>query len=590
MFSSIQNILQVTPVTVDTSKPLHDGFHLPITYVDPKYVHSLTPQVSADLELTTDICGNGIVMYDHILKPRTAFARNMITDWNKQFTTDVSFLRDSQAVLKNMARHSMKMESSAVQCDKVMEIWKDTKEDPRFFERYSYIEWDVFRDLNESQGFLQTLSVINMSSPILGFILPVIFFILPFVLLKIQRVPITFSTYLVVLKDVAKHHFIGSMIHNIQSISWDKLIYILVTAGLYLLQIYQNYTSCVRFYKNINKINGHLCDIQVYLDHSILSIDTFVELNGTLPTYVDFCDNAKSQLVILRQFRSRLDSIQPFQAGFYKITEIGYMLKCFYQLHSDTELESALRYSIGFEGYIDNLSGIEENLSAGVVSYATFSDTARCEFRQQYYPAYANCKHVKNDCDLRKNMIITGPNASGKTTVLKTTIMNVIFTQQFGVGFYQFGSLKPYEFIHSYLNIPDTSGRDSLFQAESRRCKDIIDVINSPDNVGARHFCIFDELYSGTNPTEATLSAQAFLTYLSDKPSVDFILTTHYISICKKLRKHDRIENYKMSVRMDNERITYTYKMKSGISKVKGGILILEEMNYPAEILRMLRE
>jgi DNA mismatch repair ATPase MutS len=139
------------------------------------------------------------------------------------------------------------------------------------------------------------------------------------------------------------------------------------------------------------------------------------------------------------------------------------------------------------------------------------------------------------------------------------------------------------------LNIPDTSGRDSLFQAESRRCKDIIDVINLPANAGARHFCIFDELYSGTNPYEATRAAQAFLTYLSDKPNVDFVLTTHYVSVCKKLRHSDKIKNYKMNVEMDGDKITYTYKMRPGISRVKGGILILEEMNYPREIIDMIR-
>jgi DNA mismatch repair ATPase MutS len=52
------------------------------------------------------------------------------------------------------------------------------------------------------------------------------------------------------------------------------------------------------------------------------------------------------------------------------------------------------------------------------------------------------------------------------------------------------------------LNIPDSSGRDSLFQAESRRCKEIIDIINKDKT--HRHFCIFDELFSGTNPVETT--------------------------------------------------------------------------------------
>jgi DNA mismatch repair ATPase MutS len=129
--------------------------------------------------------------------------------------------------------------------------------------------------------------------------------------------------------------------------------------------------------------------------------------------------------------------------------------------------------------------------------------------KQQCYPIL-DTDHVKNNCNLENNYIITGPNASGKTTILKSATINVIFTQQFGVGYYESFTIKPYTHIHSYLNIPDTSGRDSLFQAESRRCKEIIDIIDASDENASRHFCIFDELFSGTNPTEATQAARAF--------------------------------------------------------------------------------
>jgi hypothetical protein len=591
MFSCIQNILLASPVVVDKSKNIHDGFKLPISYVDPKFVHSLSPQVSADLELASDISGNGTVMYDHILQPENTFAKGMIVEWNKQFTTHVPFLIDSQSVLKSMPDYIQKVGSSTADCDKVMGIWKDTKEDVHFLEKYNYIEWDILKHLNNSNTFLQTVSIINMSSPVLSLIIPIIFFIFPFVLLKIQGVPITFSTYIVVLKDVAKNHFIGSMINNIQSISWDKLMYILVTAGLYMLQIYQNYTACVRFYSNVNRINTRLCDMQAYLDHSIKSMDAFVDTNHHLPTYSTFCNTTRQRCDTLKQFRDELASIQPFTAGFSKIAEIGHMLKCFYKLHSDADYEDSLRYSIGFEGFVNNLIGIHRNLSDGIISYAEFSmDDSRCDFHQQFYPAYAKSDHVKNNCSLDRNIILTGPNASGKTTILKTTALNIIFTQQFGVGFYKSCVLTPYSFIHSYLNIPDTSGRDSLFQAESRRCKDIIDIIDNPTNVGARHFCIFDELYSGTNPSEAIISAYAFLTYLSNKPAVEFMLTTHYVAICKKLKKSKRIANYKMSVKLTDSNIQYTYKMREGVSKVRGGVLILEEMNYPKEILDMIRK
>ena len=106
-------------------------------------------------------------------------------------------------------------------------------------------------------------------------------------------------------------------------------------------------------------------------------------------------------------------------------------------------------------------------------------------------------KPIKNDVKLQ-NYIITGPNASGKTTLLKTTMLNIIFSQQFGYGFYKKAKIFPFKILNSYINIPDTTGRDSLFQAEARRCLNILN--NIKDNKKDHAFIIFDEIYSGTNP------------------------------------------------------------------------------------------
>jgi DNA mismatch repair ATPase MutS len=157
-------------------------------------------------------------------------------------------------------------------------------------------------------------------------------------------------------------------------------------------------------------------------------------------------------------------------------------------------------------------------------------------------------------------------------------------TQQFGCGFYDSAELKPYKYIHCYLNIPDTSGRDSLFQAEARRCKEILDVVDA--NKADGHFCAFDELYSGTNPDEAVGSATAFMEYLIKNRNLSCILTTHFVKVCKKLSKNESISNHKMVAKKTGNTIKYTYKLDKGISKVKGGISVLRDMNYPAEIIR----
>lgn len=228
-------------------------------------------------------------------------------------------------------------------------------------------------------------------------------------------------------------------------------------------------------------------------------------------------------------------------------------------------------------------------MSAGHISRCTFDASSRTEFIHQVYPAHIELEErVPNMMDLSTNVIITGPNASGKTTQLKTTAINIILTQQFGVGFYEHCSIAPYTHIHSYLNIPDTSGRDSLFQAEARRCKEILDIVQNTDPETTRHFCVFDELFSGTNAEEATSASFAFLKYLAKHNNVDFILTTHFVKLCERVESVEtplRITNYKMDAEVDGSEILFTYEMIPGISNIKAAKLILIQMGFPDEIV-----
>jgi DNA mismatch repair ATPase MutS len=145
------------------------------------------------------------------------------------------------------------------------------------------------------------------------------------------------------------------------------------------------------------------------------------------------------------------------------------------------------------------------------------------------------------------------------------------------------------------LNIPDTSGRDSLFQAESRRCKEILNHIQTfTSKQNNRHFCIFDELYSGTNPLEATKAAYSFLEYIRPFTHVDLLLTTHYVTICdnwtaSSANKKD-IENYQMMVKHgDDDQFTPLYLIDKGVSHIQGAVQILKEMDYPSEMIHMIQ-
>ena len=195
-------------------------------------------------------------------------------------------------------------------------------------------------------------------------------------------------------------------------------------------------------------------------------------------------------------------------------------------------------------------------------------------------------KPVKNNVQLDKNIMITGPNASGKTTLIKSTMMNLFLSQSIGFGCYKRCRINPYSYFHSYLNIPDTSNRDSLFQAEARRCKDIFTFVKKHNN--ERHLCIFDEIYSGTNPEDAVLCAKIYLNGMNEyKSNVDYVLTTHYLGLCESFNKDKSVKNQKMGVcEKDNDNIEYTYTLQNGISHVHGGYQVLKNLEYPSELMK----
>ena len=336
-------------------------------------------------------------------------------------------------------------------------------------------------------------------------------------------------------------------------------------------------------------MNDSLVELQQFTNYSVHSMNCFLEIAKQRTNYSKFCNDLLIHRDYMVELQTELEQITMFSKTATKFGEVGYMLKCYYRIHSHVNYEKGIRYACGFEGYMNNLLGIHENIVNKRISFAELCDGSVCEFKSQYYPPLIDDSPVKNSCTFNKNMVISAPNKSGKTTILKTTTINIIFTQQFGCGFYASSKLTPYTHIHSYLNIPDTSGRDSLFQAESRRCKEIIDIINTNNGSQYRHFCIFDELYSGTNPEEASKAGYAFLKYLANYSNVNFILTTHYISICKKFKESNHIQNYKMEVNiLEDGTFEYTYKIKKGISKIKGAIRVLKDMDYPAEIIQTI--
>ena len=563
---------------------LNNYFKLPIYYNNEKV--ELKKNIISDLELINTVDESCNSIYSFCFNNNNNISTKFTQQIAEYYTTDINFLKDNQKLLKEYKSNETKYTNYSENYKNILDIWNELKMESGFKEKYYYVDWEILEFLNTSEIFLQFISIYNLFSPIFSLMIPIIILIIPFFILRIKGIPLTIAEYLDVLKIVAQTNAIGKLFTvNLESISFQEQIYIFISAALYLFSIYQNIMVCVRFNNNMKIIHNNFKEIQIYLDNTLNRMNNYLLYSEQLISHKQFNENLKIKINILDNINFKMKSISPYNLyNISKIQEIGKILKYFYELHNDKVYEDVIMYSIGFNGYIDCIEGLQNNIIEKKINFAEIKyNNKKNIFNKSYYACLKDLNPVKNTIKINKNLIITGPNASGKTTILKSTLINIILTQQFGCGFYKSAKLTPFKYIHCYLNIPDTSGRDSLFQAEARRCKEIIDCIdiNNKEN----HFCVFDELYSGTNPDEAETSAVAFMQYIQKYKNVKSILTTHFVKVCKKLDNLKTIQNCKMVSEKINNKIKYTYKLQNGISEIKGGINVLTEMNYPKEII-----
>ena len=634
-------------------KHLDTPFKLPMEYLPNEQLCAIDKSVLSDLELIecTKQTNNGIAesnakpMYDHVFQPQSAFAKRYLGMWAKQFTTSVPHLQDMQRFIASLSKNS----KNQIHSDhgQIEAMWTRIKTDTAFHDKFNYIDYAPLDMLNRSPTFLQCYSMYNLFSPLLSFLMPVIMLIVPFFLLKLQSVPITLPTYFGIIKMMLSQHAIGKLMFDMSSVSWDKRIYILMSVIFYVVQMYQNVVSCHRFYRNTFLVHEDLAAIRAYADETIARMREFANhartCGDTLAPFVSELDRNREQLERMVAALNRIDA--PALTA-KKCLQIGYVMQQYYAVFSDATISSCMQYSFGFNAFAEHMTHFSTLIQTKRVAACDFVSKSKAEDNKKkdkkkkkeedasqngshsvivngYYVATALNDEsalgpVKNTVTLDKRLVVTGPNASGKTTILKMTMLNILFSQQLGHGFYEAGTrICPYDQLHSYLNIPDTSARDSLFQAESRRCKEILDKLTPTSS--SRHFCIFDELYSGTNPYEAIASAYGYIMHLTKHDNVDFMLTTHYIQLCKLFEKDSHSKSEKSNSESDkrekfgnksepespnpnkmqnlhmevadrgNYDFKYLYTLRPGISAIKGGIKVLYDLQYPASIVETTR-
>lgn len=179
------------------------------------------------------------------------------------------------------------------------------------------------------------------------------------------------------------------------------------------------------------------------------------------------------------------------------------------------------------------------------------------------------------------HIIITGPNAGGKSTTAKAIALASIMAQSFGIAPAQQMSLTPLQRIITYLNINDDLAMgDSHFMAEAQRARDLVNAACGADKENTFCLCVADEIFNGTTYKEGQVAAYCLIEAIGAHNNTLSITCTHF-PLLRDLVSHGYFANYKVSVSYDqNHQVTYPYILEPGRADQVVTFDILKEKGF----------
>lgn len=549
-------------------------FKLPIEY---NKNNTINKNIQEDIELT----GDNNIMNVLIKTDNNDNQYNLLLDkWSSIYSTDKQYIKDNQSLIKNFIYKENNM-------DNFIDEYVQFKNEKNFLSKYQYIQFKRLFHFNSIVGLLQILAIYNICTPVISLLSPLIGLIVPYFILYMKGVKLSFKNYIKLIKTIILKNYKLEELLNFQNRSLQQNMYTIFSIFFYGLSIYNNIIYCIQFYNNTNYIIEFIKKYKNFIYEGEELINNTLKQTDNLRKFKQFNTNLKSYKQNIKEIKTNLSIIENEDSNYKKYGQIGFLLKYNFDFFYNQKYHDTMMYLIYLNNYNKDVYHFSSHVKNNLLNKCKIVDkNKKTKIKNMYYLPHINeNKIIKNDLSLKKNIIITGPNASGKTTLIKSTIINLFLSQTIGYGCYSKCNIPIYDHFHCYLNIPDTSNRDSLFQAEARRCKEILEFIE--ENKNKNHFCIFDEIYSGTNPGDAVLCASLYLDELNKyKKKVDYLITTHYIDICNKFDDNENTINKKMkSIQHEDGKIEYFYKCENGISKINGGLQILVDMKYPDNVI-----
>ncbi|HGN7293587.1 TPA: MutS family DNA mismatch repair protein [Staphylococcus aureus] len=202
-------------------------------------------------------------------------------------------------------------------------------------------------------------------------------------------------------------------------------------------------------------------------------------------------------------------------------------------------------------------------------------------FSELTHPLIADA--VANDFSLSQNILLTGSNASGKSTFMKSIAINIILASAIQTVTASKFVYQPGIVFTSMANADDVLSGDSYFMAELKSIKRIVEI---PDN--QKIYCFIDEIFKGTNTTERIAASESVLSFLHEKSNFRVIAATHDIELAELLKQ--RYENYHFNEVIENNNIHFDYKIKPGKANTRNAIELLKITSFPAKIYERAKD
>lgn len=188
---------------------------------------------------------------------------------------------------------------------------------------------------------------------------------------------------------------------------------------------------------------------------------------------------------------------------------------------------------------------------------------------------------IPNNISEGKHIILTGPNAGGKTTAIRALLQNIILAQSFGIAASETWHMTMFDVIHSYLNISDDISQGlSLFASEIKRAQDILQRIKSLEP-NKKFFFALDELFTGTIAEDGEACAYQFVKKISEFEGVQFIYATHFEKLKELGNDGILCANYKVDAPIKNEdgKLVYPYTLSQGANESRVALDLAREAN-----------